>query len=149
MRNRSGFTIIELIFVLMLSGIVMAVGVQQYNRVANQRAVGNARDALILTSLRARSEAVRSGQLVHMRVRPDLGLVRVETSDGRVLHTLRSADYRTQMVGSQLSVCYSSRGYALSGCTAGLGAERGVGFVRGRDTAAVSILPLGQVRRRQ
>lgn len=146
MKTRPGFTLIEMAFVLMIGAIIMGVGSREYSQLANERAVGNARDALILTAYRARSEAMRSGSIVHMRVRPDSGLVRVSTASGQLLHTLDAAAYGTTMVGGPMSVCYTARGYALPGCTS-FTDGRAVGFARGADTAAVVVLPLGQVRR--
>lgn len=146
MHDRHGFTLIEMAFVLMIGAILVGMGGRQYSQLANERAVGNARDALILTAYRARAEAMRSGGLVHMRVRPDSGLVRVSTTAGELLHTLDADDYGARMVGGTMSVCYTARGYALPGCTS-FGDSRAVGFARGADTAAVVVLPLGQLRR--
>jgi prepilin-type N-terminal cleavage/methylation domain-containing protein len=148
MRARDGFTILELVIVLMIGAMTMGVVSQQYGRTQGRRAVANARDAMILTASQARAEAMRSGQLVYLRVRPDLGVVRVATSSGEVLHTLRAAEFDARMVGSTVSMCYTSRGFALPGCTTFTGKTQ-LGFVRGIDTASVEILSLGQVRREQ
>lgn len=137
---------LELVIVLMISAMAMGMLTQQYARVEQQRAVANARDAMIMTAYRARAEAMQSGRVVYMRVRPDSGLVRVGLSSGEVLHTLRSEEFGTRMVGASLSVCYTARGYALPGCTDFSG-EADLEFIRGADTAAVTVASLGQVRR--
>lgn len=146
MRNRHGFTLVEVVFVLMIGGIIMSVGTREYARLSSQLAVGNARDAMIQTAARARSEAMQSGSLIYLQIRPDDGLVEVETSAGDVLYTLDAADYGAELSGDELSVCYTSRGYALPGCTTVSTVET-LHFFRGPDSAAVVVMPLGQVRR--
>lgn len=146
MAKRHGFTLIEMVFVLMIGGILMGVGSREYARLSSDLAVGNARDAMILAGSRARSEAMRSGTLTYLRVRPDVGLVEIENSGGDVLHTLDAAEYGASIAGAALSVCYTARGYALPGCTS-FSDVRTVAFFRGPDTASAVVLPLGQVRR--
>lgn len=146
MRNQQGFTLVEVVFVLMIGGILMGVGTREYARLSSQMAVGNARDAMIQTASRARGEAMRSGSLIYMHVRPDEGTVAVETAGGQVLHTLDAAEFGAQLAGEEISVCYTSRGYALPGCTTVAGVET-VHFFRGADSAAVVVMALGQVRR--
>jgi Tfp pilus assembly protein FimT len=139
-----------LVIVLMIGSVILGIGSRQYSRLANQRAVTNARNAVISSSFRARSEAVRSGQLVYMRILPDSGshgLVKVNTATGTVLHTLDAGDYGAQMLSNELKLCYTARGYALPGCSTP--SDQMVGFVRGADTAAAVVTPLGQVRRWQ
>lgn len=137
-----------MLLVVILGAIVLGVGTEAYGRVAAQRAVANARDAMMLTAFRARSEAVRSGRLIYLNVDPDAGLVEVATSSDSVMDELRAADYGARMVGADASVCYTGRGYALPSCSSG-DLPRRIGFVRGNDTSVVVIMPLGQIRRIQ
>lgn len=146
MHNRNGFTLIEMIFVLMIGALVIGVGSREYTRVSGQRAVGNARDAMILTAYRARSEAMRSGQVVYLSVQPDQGLARVVTPTDSVLHRLDVAEYGVGMVGSGMRVCYTARGYAMPGCST-FPSDPTLGFYRNGDTVSVKVTVLGQVRR--
>lgn len=146
MRNRPGFTFVEMVFVLLLSALVIGIGARGYSAVMNRMAVANARDALITTVYRARSEAMRTGRVVRVTVLPDSGAARATTNAGTVLHSMSASDYSASMIGAQLSVCYTSRGYALPGCT-NFNGQRAIAFIRGTDTAAVAISPLGQIRR--
>ncbi|MEJ2504064.1 MAG: type II secretion system protein [Gemmatimonadota bacterium] len=147
MRLRQGFTLLELVIVLMVGSMILGVVTREVVHVGNQRAVANVRDEAIRVAYEARSEAQRSGRVVYMRVLPDSNLVRVETSTGEVLRELDSEDFRTDMVGRSASVCYTARGYALPGCTTVQGSHA-VEFTRGGEESAVVILPLGQVRSR-
>ncbi|NIP80990.1 MAG: prepilin-type N-terminal cleavage/methylation domain-containing protein [Gemmatimonadetes bacterium] len=144
--RRSGFTVIEMLIVMVLGAIILGVGTKSYARAENRRAVINARDAMILTAYRARSEAVRTGRMIYLDIDPEDGLVEIATSDS-VLATLDADDYGARMVGNETTLCYTGRGYALPSCGDNLTADRPVGFIRGRDTARVVVLPLGQIRR--
>lgn len=144
--QRDGFSLLELVIVIMISSMLMGVGARSYSQVSNQRSVGNARDAMVEVGFRARSEAMRSGQTVFMEIRPADDLVQISLPGGEVLHTLNSSEYGADMIGADMTLCYTSRGYALPGCTT-VKTVAGLGFVRGLDTASVQIMPLGQVRR--
>ena len=143
--QRRGFTLMEMLLVVMIGSVLLAMGTREFNSVSNQRAVANAANAMVLTASQARSEALRTGRLVYMWVRPDSGLVRVATaSQGIAL--LDADDYASQITGSSLAVCYAARGYALPGCT-NVTSSQTITFVRGRDSSTVVVMPLGQVRR--
>jgi prepilin-type N-terminal cleavage/methylation domain-containing protein len=144
--RRSGFTLLEMLLVVLIGGVILTMGTRQYSGISNRRAVINAANAMVLTANRARSEAMRSGRLVYLQVRPDSGLARVEGSTGTVVHTLDMETYGGDMVGSGFTICYAARGYALPGCT-NITANRSLRFVRGTDTTTVVAMPLGQVRR--
>ena len=146
MHNQNGFTLIEMIFVLMIGALIISVGSREYTRVSGQRAVSNARDAMILTAYRARSEAMRSGHVVYLRVQPAAGTAEVVTPGDSVLHSLDAADYGAAMAGENMTLCYTARGYAMPGCST-LPTARTLGFYRNGDTASVEVTALGQVRR--
>ena len=75
--RRSGFTLLEMLLVVLIGGVILTMGTRQYSGISNRRAVINAANAMVLTANRARSEAMRSGRLVYLQVRPDSGLARV------------------------------------------------------------------------
>ena len=142
---RDGFTLMEMLLVVMIGAMLLAMGTRQYNSVSNQRAVANAANAMVLTASEARSEALRTGRLVYMWVRPDSNLVRLGNSSGSI-SLLDAEAYNSDVVGPDLAVCYAARGYALPGCT-NVTSSQMISFVRGNDTSAVVVMPLGQVRR--
>lgn len=144
--RRAGFTLLELMIVTIIGGVVLMMGTRQYSGISNRRATINAANAMVLTANRARSEAMRSGTLVYLRVRPDSGVARVGGASGTPVHTFDIDQYGGKMVGSGFTVCYAARGYALPGCTT-LASSQALRFVRGTDTTAVVVMPLGQVRR--
>ena len=146
--RRSGFTIIEMLFVVIIGAVVLGVGTRAYGRADGQRAVRNARDAMILMGSRARSEAVRTGGLSYLEVDPDDDVVEVVHAADSVMVTLDAADYGAQIVGQETALCYTSRGFALPGCR-DIDADRTIAFGRGPDTARAVLMPLGQIRRVQ
>ena len=144
--RRGGFTMMEVLIGGMVSAMLMSLGARQYSKAANQRAVANARDAVVLASARARSEAMRSGALVRLQVAPDSNVVLIRNAADSVLRRVDVSEDGVRMLGTAVSICYAARGYALPGCTSS-SATVDVSFVRGGDTAAVVILPLGQVQK--
>ena len=75
----AGFTLIELTIVLALIGVVMAIGVTNFNTfMENQRASSSARDVADAFSL-ARSEAIRTGNNVIVAFRVETGLAGISS----------------------------------------------------------------------
>ena len=146
--NPNGFTLIEMLFVMLLGAVVLGVGTRAYSQVENRRAVDNASDAAVLTAFRARSEAMRAGTPVYLKALPGSDVIRVEDPTGAVLHTLDMQVYAVDLIGSDLSLCYTARGFALPGCTS-FDDPQTLRFVRGVDTTTVTVMPLGQVRRQE
>lgn len=144
--RRNGFSMLEMLLVLVIGGVILAVGTRQYSQISNSRAVGNAANAMVSIANRARSEAMRGGKVVYLRAYMGNDRVEVETATDSLLHEQDMGDDGVEMTGSDISICYAARGYALPGCT-GVTSTVTLHFVRGVDTASVQVLPLGQIRR--
>lgn len=139
---------VEMLFVILISSVVLGMGTQQFSKTADKRAVGNAGDAVVLAAHRARSEAMRSGTVVYLEFRTGEVVVVEEASGTDPLHTIDLSDYGVTMESGDLSICYTARGFALPGCT-NIQDAATVTFTRGSDVAEVQVLPLGQIRRTQ
>lgn len=146
--RRSGFTMIELLVVLIVGAVVLGVSTRQFSTISNERAVVNAANAVIQTANRARSEAMRSGKIVYLEAVVSTGLVRVDTAS-TTLHTLDLNEYGVSMSGTDFTVCYSARGYALPGCTTVDSGVLDVTLARGAASEVIRVMPLGQIRRLQ
>lgn len=148
LARRSGFTLVEMVFVLMISGIVMGIGVRESPQLLNRRAVTSARDAVIASSYTARAEAMRSGRAVFVWIRPDAGVVRIGRSPSELLDSVVMSDYRVTMDGNDLNLCYTARGYAMQGCSNVTSTEE-IRFRRGSQHRDMLVLPLGQMWREE
>lgn len=148
LARRSGFTLVEMVFVLMISGIVMGIGVRETPQLWDRRSVTSARDAVLATSYTARAEAMRSGRAVYVWIRPDAGVVRVGRSPSELLDSVLMSDYRVTMDGDDLTLCYTARGYAMPACSDVTTTEE-ISFRRGSQRRDMLVLPLGQMWREE
>lgn len=136
---------VELLFVLLLAGVILAVGSRETGRLSNQWAATSARDAVVTTALVARSSAMERGRPVYLWVRPDSGWVRVGVAMDTLFQEVRMSEYSVTMLGNDLDLCYTPRGYAAAGCSSVSSAVR-LGFRRGGQTEELVVMPLGQMR---
>lgn len=146
--RRHGMTMVELLFVILITALILGITMREVGRATDQRAVTNARDAVLTTALVARSTAMERGRPVYLWVRPDSGWVRVGFTTDTLVQNVQMSEYNVTMEGSDVDVCYTSRGYAAPGCTT-VGAPTDLAFRRGGRTAALTVMPLGQMRRAQ
>jgi len=149
--NRRGFSLIEVLFVLVISGILGVMVVPQISKYTSQRAATNARDAFILTAARARAAAIQSGDEVQMIIDATNGFVSVTDPNGVVIGEpldFQNGTVRAGVVGTAgFTICYVPQGFHRPGCP--VAADSIIGFVspQGRDTAWARV-NIAQVVRR-
>lgn len=151
-RRRSGFTLVELLVVILVGSILTGIAVAGGGRFVARQGAVNARDAFVFLSFRARSIAVESGRDILLELDPVSGeawIVRRE--GGQRLETHRyEGEYQAEVVtpgNARITICYSPRGYAIPACSQNTNNVE-VGFVRGGNTARAVVRPLGQVEAR-
>lgn len=137
---------VELLFVVLISGLVLAVGSREVGQLTDRRAAANARDAVLTTALVARSAAMEMGRPVYVWVRPDSGWVRVGVTSDTLVQEVRMTDYSVAMLGRDMDMCFTSRGYTSPGCTNVTSPQR-LGFRRNAQIEGLVVMPLGQMRR--
>lgn len=144
--NRSGFSLLELIIVVMVGGILAGLAAPPITSYWSGRQMIQARNAFILASAGARSTAVELGDLVVMSVYPEGDSIVWTDRAGNLIDVLELEidGTRADLVGPEISVCYMPRGYVHPTCRDGGDLPASVGFARGGDTLWAEIT-LGQV----
>lgn len=145
--RRSGFSIIELVVVLMVGSVLTSIAITEFNGVSGRFAVKGARQTLMSMHARARVQAVEFGQTVKLHVDPGGDSIWL-SRDGEVLDVLDfgkefKVDIQTS-TDSEVRVCMNPRGFADTGCNS-FTSPVTITFVLTSDSASVLILTLGQM----
>lgn len=149
-RKRFGFTVIELVIVLVLSAMLTILAIPRFTQLEAQRRAANARDAVIWLAAKARSAAIEHGVSYEMDLDADQD--RAWLLPRGAADTLQVIDFAAEYgvevsseAASRVTLCYSPRGFAFS-CDAN-SPSTAVDFVfsGGHRTATARIRPLGQV----
>lgn len=147
-RLRPGFTLIELVIVILIGGLLAALAVPPLGAYVEGRNRVQARDAFMMVAARARAAAVEEGDFVLMTISSTGDSVVVTSQrDGAMIDVLRlySGARKADIVGDgEFTVCYSPRGFAHPSCQDGADLPHLVGFASGGGTAWAR-LTLGQV----
>jgi len=145
--RRSGFSLIELVVVLMVGSVLTSIAITNFSGVSGRFAVKGARQTLMSMHARARAQAVEYGETVRLTIDASGDAAQL-TRDGDVLERVDfgsefNVDVRTS-TGADLRVCMNPRGFADTGCN-NFSSPVTVTFVLTGDTASVRVLTLGQM----
>lgn len=146
---RSGFTLVELAIVLIITSILIGVALPRIQGAFQQRDVTGVRDAVMLLAARARAQAMERASTVEFRLDVDGGVATV-VEGGTTVEVVRFADDMGVTAESELSditLCYTARGFATEPCSTSLGGPTRVVFSRMGYEAALEIWQLGQLRK--
>ena len=146
-KRRSGFSIIELVVVLMVGSVLTSIAITSFNGVSGRFATKGARQTFMAMNVRARAQAVEYGRIVRLNLDPDGDSVWLSRA-GEVLEVVDfrgefKVDIRTS-TDAELSVCMNARGFANMGCN-NFNSPVTVTFSLASDTASVRVLTLGQM----
>ena len=146
-HRRSGFSIIELVVVLMVGSVLTSIAITEFNGVSGRFAVKGARQTLMSMQARARVQAVEFGRTVRLHVDPVGDSIWLSRGSD-VLDVLNfdeefHVDIETS-TNSEVRLCMNPRGFADTGCNS-FTSPVTVTFVLISDTASVVLLPLGQM----
>lgn len=146
MKGRQGFTMVELIFVVLIGSILTAVALSSVRNAQAGFSVQGARNAFVSIHARARARAIESGSnaVLFMDLDGDSASV---VEGGTVVETIYfRTDYNANFLGptGPLELCMSPRGFADSGCT-NFNSAQSIGWSFAGDTVRMRILPLGQL----
>lgn len=159
--RRRGFTLIELVIVILIGSILTGVALNSFQNVQSRFAVQSAKRVYMSWHQRARSRAIESGETVVLFVWTTGDSAATLSRDGS---SWRWSD--VQRFDDELGVsletqgnysfftCMTPRGYADTSCgswgatygyTATFSDTIRLRFRQSADTASVLILPMGQV----
>ena len=141
-KRRSGFSIIELVVVLMVGSVLTSIAMTSFNGVSGRFA-----QTFMAMNARARAQAVEYGRTVWLNLDPGGDSVWLSRGSD-VLEVLDfgeefDVDIRTS-TGSDLRVCMNARGFADTRCN-NFASPVTVTFLLASDTASVRVLSLGQM----
>lgn len=156
-RRAAGFTLIELVFVILIGSILTGVALSSFQNVQARFAVRGAKEMYMTLHQRARSKAVEMGEtvLLMVYVQGDSALI-FSPSEGAtdVTHFRRQIDVELRSTGSSsFHMCMTPRGYADYNCgsftnfglTQTYADTMRLQFWLNADSASVLILPMGQL----
>ena len=146
MRDRSGFSIMEMVVVIVILGVMTTITVQRIGPAQARYSVQSARTVLASMAQRTRAHAVEGAglSLLVMDFAGDSATIR---SGATTLDTFHFDDELGVDMTSSVSsatVCMNSKGYADTRCTS-FTARLTVSFALNEHTTSLDILPLGQV----
>lgn len=144
---RRGFTIIELIIAILVTGILTSIAIASIGAVQSRTAVRQARNAFAALHARTRAQAIEFGTTTRLQVDIEGDSAWITRND-TTLETIWfseefEVDLRSPSAGYTL--CMSPRGYADTDCTSFTGAAV-VTFRQGPDSMTATMLPLGQLQ---
>jgi len=146
-RRAKGFTLIEVLIVLVISTILMSMAVKAFGATSSDLATRQARNVFNGMAARARAQAIESG-FTTMLVANIPGDSVWIFANGRVVENVRFSEEMgvdIQASATTVRICMSPRGYANTNCNSFKSAVK-MAFVQGAESETIEILPLGQIR---
>ena len=86
--RRAGFTLLELILVMMIAVVVLSIAAPSLRMFANARPVANAAAQFVALTDYARSQAISEGRTYRLNLDPDKGLFWLTAQEGGVFQPL-------------------------------------------------------------
>lgn len=153
--QHDGYTLIELLIVMVIAATLMTMAVPQFTRMLQAKNAQNARDNLVWMAARARARAVERGQTFLLEVDPATERAWIVRRNATVASdTVQTVDFSTEFnttistaANSVITVCYSPRGFAYSCSANSPAANTDVTFTHTDKTAVARIRVLGQITR--
>ncbi len=145
----SGYTLIEIVVVLMIAALLLSYGVQALNKASADRAATGARDTFVWLARRARALAVQRGTNVTLTIKPATTRAKVlmaGTIVDQVYFAQQFGATPTLSTGDSLAICYTPRGIAQTTTPCSdLTSPVTVTFQQGPRSASAVVQALGQV----
>lgn len=155
LRPRRGFTLVELLIVMIIGAALMTMAIPSFTRLMNARNAQNARDALVWMANRARARAVERGNVQLFEVSPARNSAWIVTRNGTTAaDTVQMINFQGEhsavlstSTANTITVCFSPRGYAFECDANSPQSNVETTLTHAGKTATARIKPLGQVER--
>lgn len=143
-RSKSGFTILELLVVLMVGGVLTSISVSSFSSVRDRMVQRQSQRAFQSMNARARAMAIESGGFVKFMLDTAGDSIWIERNDTTLELVNMLTEYGVDLTASYTTMtnCFNSRGIADSNCTSYTGLSV-AGFRSGGVTRYIFMLPLG------
>lgn len=145
-RRGEGFTIIEMLVVVLVGAILASIAMSGYARVQSRLAVRSARDTFASLHSRARAHAVERGVAARFNVDASGDSVWISSGgtriDGLDFRSAMGVDIRSSP--SSVTLCMTPRGYADPGCNSFTSTVT-FSFAQGAESTTLSLRTLGQL----
>ncbi len=142
-KARAGYTLIELMVVMLLAALLLGMGVNGLNKASSQRATTGARDTYIWLARRGRALAIQQGRPVRVVLYSDSAWARLVAPGQRPELVAFGKEYNTTVSAGGLDsvwISYDPRGFANPQVV-----PVAVTFTRGGMVARAVVQALGQV----
>lgn len=151
-RRRGGFTLIELVFVILIGSILVSIAIASFQNAQNRFAARGAKDMYATMQARARARAIELGETVLFVVNTTGDSIFM-VSDGAIsdiTNFRREMNVDLRATPAAFLMCMTPRGYADSDCpaygfTATSSSSIKLEFWLNADSTSVTILPTGQL----
>jgi prepilin-type N-terminal cleavage/methylation domain-containing protein len=145
MTQRSGFTLIEMLVVMVVAVILISIVVEGMDGFQTKNAVRQARNVFLSMHARTRAQAVEFGQMTELSVDADGDSVWITRNDSTLSVVRFQDELGVDIDGDGVAtLCMTPRGFADSSCNSFGEGTMEVRFIQGTRASNVSILPLGQ-----
>ncbi len=152
---RGGYTLIELLLVIVIGAILLTMTVPSFARVASGQNARNARDAAVWMAARARSRAIERGEIVKFEIHigdERAWIVRRNLGTALASDTLEKINFETEQnvqitAASRVTLCYNPKGFAITCSAYSPAADVDVTFTYAGKSAVARVKPLGQIER--
>lgn len=143
-RSSSGFTILELMIVLMVGGVITSIAVRSFSDVRDRLIQRQSQRAFQAMNARARAMAIESGTFVKFNLDTSGDSIWIERNDTTLELVNMMTEYGTDIVASAtvMTNCFNSRGYADASCTS-YSTMSVAGFRSAGVTRYIFMLPMG------
>jgi prepilin-type N-terminal cleavage/methylation domain-containing protein len=146
-RSRAGFTVIELLVVVVLAAMLTQLAVKTFGLTSSHIAAREARNVFNGLVARARAQAIESGIPTMLVADADGDSVMV-FANGNVAEKVRfgeelGVDIQTEQRITR--ICMNTRGYADTDCNSFSSVTK-MAFSQGTKSTTIEIFPLGQIR---